>query len=67
MMMGRALERVTQVPAGCVLAIGGLSTAILKSATLCSTSACLPLAPLTFQVGGREIVWRRKGGAHNGS
>ncbi len=32
-----------------MLAIGGLDTAILKSATLCSTPTCRPLAPMTFQ------------------
>ena len=33
-----------------MLAIGGLGTAILKSATLCSTPAAWPLAPMLFQV-----------------
>lgn len=50
LMMGRALERVSEVPAGCVLAVGGLETAILKSATLSSSLACPPLAPMIFQV-----------------
>lgn len=49
-MMGRGLERLGQVPAGCVLAIGGLEHAILKSATLSSGPACRPLAPMLFQV-----------------
>ena len=49
LMMGRGLERLTSVPAGNVLAIGGLGHAILKSATLSSTPACRPLAPLLFQ------------------
>lgn len=49
LMMGRALERVSEVPAGCVLAVGGLETAILKSATLSSSLACPPLAPMIFQ------------------
>lgn len=49
MMMGRALERLGSVPAGCVLALGGLDTAILKSATLSSSPAVRPLAPMTFQ------------------
>jgi len=49
MMMGRTLERLPAVPAGCVLALGGLETAILKSATLSSTPAVRPLAPMTFQ------------------
>lgn len=38
-----------EVPSGNVLAIAGLATAILKSATLCSSPACRPLAPMTFQ------------------
>jgi hypothetical protein len=37
------------VPAGNVCAIAGLETAILKSATLASSPAALPLAPMTFQ------------------
>ncbi|GAX83661.1 hypothetical protein CEUSTIGMA_g11086.t1 [Chlamydomonas eustigma] len=49
MMMGRALERLSSVPAGNVLAIAGLGSVILKSATVCSTPCCRPLAPLTFQ------------------
>ena len=48
-MMGRGLERLAEVPAGCVLAIGGLDRCILKSATLSSTPACRPLAPMLFQ------------------
>jgi ribosome assembly protein 1 len=51
-MMGRGLERLASVPAGCCLAIGGLERAILKSATLASTPAARPLAPMLFQVGG---------------
>lgn len=39
------------VPAGCVLAIGGLDRAVLKSATLASSPATRPLAPMVFQVG----------------
>ena len=38
------------MPAGNVLAIGGLDTAILKSATLADTPAARPLAPMLFQV-----------------
>ncbi|KAK9830922.1 hypothetical protein WJX81_005694 [Elliptochloris bilobata] len=49
MMMGRGLEALTEVPAGCVVAIGGLGAAILKSATLASSPACRPLAPMLFQ------------------
>ena len=51
MMMGRGLEALAEVPAGCVAAIGGLGAAILKSATLASSPACRPLAPMLFQVG----------------
>ena len=50
LMMGRGLDRLQQVPAGNVIAIGGLCTAILKSATITSTPACRPLAPMLFQV-----------------
>lgn len=39
-----------EVPAGCVVAIGGLDTAILKSATLAGSPAARPLAPMLFQV-----------------
>jgi len=49
MMMGRGLEALTEVPAGCVAAIGGLGAAVLKSATLASSPACRPLAPMLFQ------------------
>ena len=55
MMMGRGLERLEQVQAGNVLAIGGLEAAILKSATLSSTAAATPIAPMTFQV--RSLLW----------
>ena len=50
LMMGRGLDRLHQVPAGNVIAIGGLGTAILKSATITSSPACRPLAPMLFQV-----------------
>lgn len=43
-----------EVPAGNVLAIGGLDTAILKSATLADSAAARPLAPMLFQV---RIDW----------
>ena len=49
LMMGRGLSRLHEVPAGNVIAIGGLGTAILKSATITSTPACRPLAPMLFQ------------------
>ncbi|GIL84225.1 hypothetical protein Vretifemale_12915, partial [Volvox reticuliferus] len=56
MMMGRALERVERVPAGNVLAIAGLDAVVLKSATLSSTPACRPLAPLMFQAAAIVMV-----------
>ncbi len=49
LMMGRGLERLPYVPAGNVLAISGLDHAILKSATVSSTTLCRPIAPLLFQ------------------
>lgn len=49
LMMGRALERLPQVPAGNVCAIAGLDTAILKCGTLAGSPAALPMAPMTFQ------------------
>ena len=36
-MMGRSFERVTAVPAGSIVAVGGLERVVLKSATLCSS------------------------------
>ncbi len=45
-----------QVPAGNVLAISGLDAAVLKSATLSSTPACRPLAPLMFQAAAIVMV-----------
>lgn len=48
-LLSRSLERLSAVPAGNVLALSGLETTILKSATLSSSPACLPLAPMTFQ------------------
>ena len=50
LMMGRGLDRLQRVPAGSIVAIGGLGTAILKSATLSSSPAARPLAPMLFQV-----------------
>lgn len=49
LMMGRGLESLHEVPAGNVLALSGLETAILKSATISSTHLCRPIAPLAFQ------------------
>ncbi len=41
-----------------MLAIGGLDTAILKSATLCSSPAAWPLAPMLFQVIRCAVFWQ---------
>ncbi len=60
MMMGRGLEALPVVPAGCVAAIGGLGAAILKSATLASSPACRPLAPMLFQVGSAVVLTKTK-------
>jgi len=49
LMMGRGLESLEFVPAGNVLAMRGLETAILKSATLSSSASCRPFLPLQFQ------------------
>ena len=46
--MGRALEPVESVPAGNLVAIAGLSSRILKSATLASTPLSRALAPMSF-------------------
>eukprot|EP00967_Tisochrysis_lutea_P054737 scaffold68564_cov18-Tisochrysis_lutea.AAC.2 len=43
-------QHTQAVPAGSVLAMGGLDAAILKSATLSSTPMARPLAPMIFQV-----------------
>ena len=49
LMMGRGLESLEVVPAGNILALRGLETAILKSATLSSSPSCRPFLPLQFQ------------------
>ena len=67
LMMGRGLDRLQQVPAGCVIAIGGLGTAILKSATLCSTPAARPLAPMLFQVSSHPAFAQNRGLRNGGS
>lgn len=36
LLMGRSLESLESVPAGCIVGIGGLEGAVLKSATLCT-------------------------------
>jgi ribosome assembly protein 1 len=49
LMMGRALEWLPAVPAGNVVAIGGLQDTVLKSATLSTTPAACALAPVEHQ------------------
>ena len=49
LMMGRGLESLAVVPAGNILALRGLETAILKSATISSSASCQPFLPLQFQ------------------
>lgn len=49
LMMGRALEWLQAVPAGNVVAIGGLQDTVLKSATICSTPAAPALAAVEHQ------------------
>jgi len=49
LMMGQGMFAINEVPAGNLLAIGGLETAILKSATLSSTLDCPPFGAMMFQ------------------
>ena len=49
-MMGRELRAVDEVPAGNVVAIGGLQAHVLRFATLCSTRSCVSLAHISMQV-----------------
>ena len=49
-MMGRQLRAVDRVPAGNVVAIGGLQTHVLRFATLSSTRSCVSLAHISMQV-----------------
>ncbi|XP_045680995.1 elongation factor-like GTPase 1 [Phyllostomus hastatus] len=49
LLMGRELQDLEEVPPGNVLGIGGLQDVVLKSATLCSSPACPPFVPLTFE------------------
>ncbi|XP_043240169.1 elongation factor-like GTPase 1 isoform X1 [Amphibalanus amphitrite] len=50
LLMGRALEELTEAPAGCVVGIGGLADHVLKSATLASTPACPAFSELSSAV-----------------
>ncbi|KAK3270638.1 hypothetical protein CYMTET_20971, partial [Cymbomonas tetramitiformis] len=49
LMMGQGLELLDAAPAGSVVAIAGLETSVLKSATLSSVLECRPFATMTFQ------------------
>ena len=49
LMMGQGMFVVDEVPAGNLLAIGGLETSILKTATLSSTLDCPPFGAMMFQ------------------
>jgi ribosome assembly protein 1 len=49
MCLGPSVCPVSAVPAGNVVAIFGLHSYILKSATLCSSPYCFPMAAITFQ------------------
>jgi ribosome assembly protein 1 len=42
MLMGRGLETLEEVPAGCIFGIEGLQAALLKQGTLCSTGTGAP-------------------------
>jgi ribosome assembly protein 1 len=50
LMMGQGMFPVDSVPAGNVLAIGGLDAHVLKSATLSSVKMCAPFGNMMFQV-----------------
>eukprot|EP00884_Botryococcus_braunii_P007860 jgi/Botrbrau1/17075/Bobra.0285s0002.1 len=49
LMMGKGLERLPEVPAGNVLALGGFDASILKTATVSSTPHCRPMALMHYQ------------------
>ena len=49
LMMGAALHRLAEVPAGGVCAILGFGTAVLKSATLSSSAFARPMRGMFFQ------------------
>lgn len=50
LMMGQGMFRVKEVPAGNILAVGGLDRHVLKSATLSSSKMCAPFGNMMFQV-----------------
>ena len=49
LMMGQGMFAVDEVPAGNLLAIGGLESVVLKSATLSSSAECPPFGDMMFQ------------------
>ena len=49
LMMGRALQPVHAAPAGAVVALAGLDTAVLKCATLAVAPCCAPLRGMYLQ------------------
>ena len=49
MILGPSVFPVKSVPAGNIVGIVGLEDHVLKTGTLCSTWACLPMTPITFQ------------------
>jgi ribosome assembly protein 1 len=49
LMMGRALQPVSAAPAGAVVALAGLDTAVLKCATLATAPCCAPLRGMYLQ------------------
>ena len=55
MMMGAALQPVSTVPAGNVLALAGLEGRVNKCATLSDVPECPAMRAVTLQVGGYRI------------
>lgn len=45
-MMGQYLEGVSEVPAGNILALGGLDNIVYKTATVCSIPTCPSFTPV---------------------
>ena len=46
--MGRGVESVESVAAGCIFGIGNIHHEILKTATLSTSIECAPINPMTF-------------------
>jgi len=49
-MMAQYLEGVTEMPAGNLVALGGLDDFVFKTATLSTTHLCPSLTPVSFKV-----------------